>query len=586
MHYDVVIRDGTVVDGSGGPPRKADVGIVGGLIAAVGAVEGSAAHTLDAGGAIVTPGFVDLHTHYDGQVSWDADLMPSSIHGVTTCVMGSCGVGFAPCHAADRQQLIALMEGVEDIPGSVLAEGLDWRWESFVEYLAALEQTPRAIDFGLQVPHDALRVFVMRERGLRGEAATDADLLAMRATLREALEAGAFGFSTGRSDNHRSRSGAATPAAEAQAKELVALGSAFEGLGHGVLQAVSDFDMAQGEGRFDDEFALLEQLGQASGGHALSLSVMQRDQAPGQWKRIVEHAERATARGVPMKLQVAPRGIGVLLGLEATFHPFMGFPTYKALAHLPLPQRVAALRTPEVRAKLLSETSDRVSGDGSALPPIADLLLAQLEQIAFRIFRLGERPDYEPARETSVGAEAKARGIPVLAALLDALLTNDGHELLYFPIYNYAGMNLDTVGELLRHPLALPGLSDGGAHVGTICDASFSTFLLTHWVRDRSTGRLPLERAVQMLAADTAAHLGLSDRGRVAVGLRADLNVVDLPALTLARPRLVADLPAGGKRLLQDVKGYRATLVRGVTIASEGKLTGARPGRLVRAGRA
>jgi N-acyl-D-aspartate/D-glutamate deacylase len=582
--FDIVIRNGTLVDGSGAAPRRADVAVQAGRIVAVGEVAGEGTRVLDAAGALVTPGFVDIHTHYDGQVSWDEDLLPSSAHGVTTCVMGSCGVGFAPCRAADRARLIELMEGVEDIPGTALAEGIRWAWESFSEYMDALDRTPRAIDYAVQVPHDALRVFVMGERALAGEAATDEDLAAMRAELRRALEAGAIGFSTGRSDNHRSRSGAATPAAEASGRELCALAGAFEGLRHGSLQAVSDFDMAEGPDRFDAEFDLLERMAEAAPGHALSLSLMERTQDPGQWRRILARAEAAAARGLPIKVQVAPRGIGVLLGLEATFHPFMGFPSYKAIAHLPLAERVAAMRAPDFRARLLGEKSDRVAGDGSAVPPIADWLLAQIDRISYRFFRLGERPDYEPAAAGSLGASAQRRGVSALEEILDALLENEGHELLYFPIYNYAGMNLDAVREMLVHPLALPGLSDGGAHVGTICDASFPTFLLQHWVRDRKGGRIPVERAVQMLTSDTARHVGLADRGLVAPGLRADLNVIDLAALRLSRPRLVADLPAGGKRLLQDVEGYRATLVAGVVTAEGGKLTGARPGRLVRAG--
>lgn len=583
MAFDVLIRNGTVVDGSGAAPRRADVAVVGDRIAEVGDLPGaSAARVIDAEGALVTPGFVDIHTHYDGQVSWDEELLPSSAHGVTTVVMGNCGVGFAPCRARDREALIALMEGVEDIPGSALSEGIRWSWERFPEYMDALERTPRAIDYALHVPHDALRVYVMGERGIAGEAATEEDIAAMRAELRAALESGAVGFSTGRSDNHRSRSGAATPAAEATERELVGLARAFEGLSHGVLQAVSDFDMAQGRDRFDAEYDLLEAMAAAAPGHALSISLSQRDQDTDQWRRILARAERATARGLTTRVQVAPRGIGVILGLEATFHPFIGYPSYKAIAHLPLPERVAVMRDPAFRARLLSEKTERVAGDGSSVPPLADVLLAMIDALAFRIYRLGERPNYEPSPDDSLGATAARRGVRALEEILDAMLENDGHELLYFPVYNYCGQSLDAVHEMLTHPLALPGLSDGGAHVGTICDASFPTYLLTHWCRDRASGRIPVERAIQMLASDTARHVGLHDRGQVRPGLRADLNVIDLERLALRRPRLVADLPAGGKRLLQDVSGYRATLVAGVPIAEHDRLTGERPGRLVR----
>ncbi len=580
--FDLLIRGGTLVDGTGGAPRKGDLGIRDGRIAAVGDVTGSATRTIDATGALVTPGFTDLHTHYDGQVSWDADLMPSSIHGVTTCVIGNCGVGFAPVRAADRTRLVELMEGVEDIPGSALAEGLRWRWESFPEYMAAIDDFPHAIDVVTQVTHDALRVYVMGERGIRGEAATDGDIAEMRRLTRAALEAGAAGFSTGRSDNHKSKYGEATPASEASTRELVGIAGAFVGLSHGVLQAVSDFDMATGDERFDPEFDMLEAMAAAAPGHTLSISLSQRDMAPMQWKRILSRVEAASARGVPMRVQVGARGIGVMLGLEATFHPFIGFPSYKAIAHLSLEERVAQMRDPAFKARILTEKSDKVAGDGSPIPPLADTLLARIDLVAMRMFRLGEDPRYEPTIDDSLYAESQKRGVSALEAVYDALLESDGHELLYFPIFNYTEFSLDNVHTMLTHPLALPGLSDGGAHVGTVCDASFSTFMLTHWARDRKTGHIPVERVVQMLAADTAAFIGLSDRGRLAVGMRADVNVIDHDHLRLRRPRLVRDLPAGGKRLLQDAEGYRATLVAGVPITELGKLTGARPGRVVR----
>jgi N-acyl-D-aspartate/D-glutamate deacylase len=526
---------------------------------------------------------VDLHTHFDGQVTWDPGLMPASVHGVTTAVMGNCGVGFAPVHTADRAALIALMEGVEDIPGSALAEGIRWAWEGFPGYLDALAAHPRSIDVAAQVPHDALRMFVMRERAVANEVATDADITAMRSVLREALQAGAVGFSTGRTDNHRSASGAATPASEASVRELVGLAGAFEGLGHGVLQAVSDFDMARGPDPFDGEFDVIEAMARAAHGHPTSISLMQRDGDPGQWTRILARAEAAAADGVPMHVQVAPRGIGVLIGLTATFHPFMGKPSYLAIAGLPLAERVAAMRQPEVRARILSEASLPVAGDGSPIPPLVDRLLAIIDQVAFKMFRMGDVPDYEPGLADSIGARARAAGRAPLDALYDALLENEGAELLYFPIFNYQAFNLDAVGVMLNHPLALPGLSDGGAHVGTICDASFPTYLLSHWARDRAAGRWSVERAVHFLTGRAADFLGAADRGRVAVGLRADLNIIDHARLGLRRPRMVRDLPGGGQRLLQDAVGYRATLVHGEVIAREGVLTGALPGRLFRA---
>ncbi len=584
MRYDIKISDGLVIDGTGKPGVRADVGIRDGLIVEVGERLGAAARTIDAAGAIITPGFVDLHCHYDGQVSWDADLAPSSVHGVTTVMMGNCGVGFAPVRPADHERLVQLMEGVEDIPGSALSEGLAWDWESFAEYMQSLDSRPHAIDYALQVPHDALRVYVMGDRAVAGEAANEDDITQMRALLREALVAGAAGFSTGRSDNHRSVTGAATPASEATAAELAGLARAFEGLGHGVLQAVSDFDMAVSPDRFDGEFDIVEAMAAASGGHPVSVSVMQRDVEPNQWKRIFTRLEGAQSRGIPMRAQVGVRAIGVLLGLEATFHPFMGFPSYKAVAHLPLEERVRRLTDPATRARLLTEKSDPVSGDGSPIPPLADQLLARLDMVSMRLFPLGAKPDYEPKIEASLAALAYARGVPPLEAVFDALMADGGRELLYFPLYNYTEMSLDNVRAMMDHPLSLIGLSDGGAHVGTVCDGSFPTFMLTHWTRDRAQGRMPIERAISMMTRDPARYLGLRDRGVIAPGMRADLNVIDMASLSLDRPRLVRDLPAGGKRFLQDATGYKATLVAGRVIAQDGKLTGERPGRLVRFG--
>ena len=584
MDYDLKITGGTLVDGTGAPSRRADVAVRDGRIVAVGDCPGAAARTLDAAGAIVTPGFVDIHCHYDGQVSWDETLSPSAAHGVTTCVIGNCGVGFAPVHVRDRARLIALMEGVEDIPGSALAEGLQWSWESFPEYLDAIAAKPRSIDVLAQVPHDALRVYVMGDRAVAKSVATDDDIVRMRTIVREALLAGAAGFSTGRSDNHRAVTGEETPASESEAKELAGIAQAFAGLAHGVVQAVSDFDMARGPEHFDAEFDVLERMAEGAAGHPLSISLMQRDMEPDQWRRILARVEAADARGVPMRVQVAPRAIGVLLGLEATFHPFIGFPSYKAIAHLSLAERVAAMRDPAFKARLLTESSEKLAGDGSAIPPLADILLARLEMVALRLFRLGARPEYEPKVEQSLYAEAQASGRPTLDVLYDALLAHDGHELLYFPLYNYTEFSLDNVRAMLGHPLSLVGLSDGGAHVGTVCDSSYATFALTHWARDRAEGRIAIEELVKKLAHDTARFIGLRDRGTVEVGQRADLNVIDLAHLALHRPRMTADLPAGGKRLVQDATGYRATLVAGQVIVENDQMTAARPGTLVRMG--
>jgi len=582
---DLKIIGGTLVDGSGRPPVRGDLSIRDGRIVAVGQCPDPARRTLDADGAWVTPGFVDVHTHYDGQASWDPELAPSSRHGVTTAVMGNCGVGFAPVREDDRERLIRLMEGVEDIPGSALSEGLTWGWRTLPEYLDALDVLPRTMDLGVQVPHDALRVFVMGERALADEPATEDDVARMRMLCREALEAGAGGFSSGRADNHRTADGDPTPASEATRRELTGIADAFRGVGHGVLQAVSDFDVLRDPSRFDDELELLLAMARASGGHPLSLSLLQRDQAPDQWRAVLERAEAASREGTTVRVQVAARPIGILLGLDATFHPFMGFPSYKEVASRPLPERVAHLRRPEVKARLLSETSEPVAGDGSALPPLADQLLANLDFVSMRLFPVGRVPDYEPPKEASLFGRALERGVSPLEAIYDALLEDQGRELLYFPLFNYCGHSLEPLREMLSHPLAMAGLSDGGAHVGTICDASFPTTLLTHWVRDRSRGpRLSVERAVALLTGIPARHLGLSDRGRIAPGLRADLNVIDPEGLSLGRPRLVRDLPAGGKRFLQEATGYRATVCNGQVVQEHGVPTGARPGRVLRMG--
>ena len=583
--YDLKIVGGTLVDGSGQDRYTGDIGIKAGRIVDVGKCDDSAAETMDADGAIVAPGFVDIHTHYDGQISWDEELAPSSIHGVTTCAMGSCGVGFAPVRPTDHAKLVELMEGVEDIPGTALAEGISWGWERFPYYMNVLDRMPHTIDFLANVPHDALRVYVMGQRAAHDEVATPEDIAEMRRLLRTALEAGAIGFSTGRSDNHRSAVGDWTPASEAAGEELAGIAEAFKGLNYGVLQAVSDFNILHGDDHFDTEWGVLEQMLSAAGGRPMSVSTMQRDHSPQQWKWILDRATKATESGFDVRCQVGARGIGVMLGLQATFHPFMGFPSYKAISQLPLAERVEAMRDPELKARMIQEKSEPVAGDGSMLPPLADFFLSNLDMVVMRLFRLGEKPNYEPSPTESFGAAAMSRGEPVLGLIYDAMLEQDGEALLYFPVYNYTGMNLDAVHEMLTHPLALPGLSDGGAHVGTICDASFTTFLMTHWARDREHGRIPLERIIQMQANDTARFLGLSDRGLLAPGRRADINIIDFDNLELLHPTMLKDLPAGGQRLMQYANGYVATLVNGEAIAKDGRLTGARPGRLVRAGR-
>lgn len=580
--YDLKIVNGTVVDGTGAPGRQADVAVKGGKIVAVGDCPGEAAETLDAAGLHVLPGFVDIHTHYDGQVSWDAELAPSCYHGVTTAVMGNCGVGFAPVRKGDRTRLIELMEGVEDIPGTALAEGITWDWESFPEYLDAISNRPHVLDFAAYIPHDALRVYVMGDRAMAQQAATEEDISTMRTLVRQALEAGAIGFSTGRTDNHRDAQGNHTPASEATVRELTGIAEAFHGLDHGVLQAVSDFDMLEDAKRFDQEFDVLEDMVKASNGHRLSISLLQRVRSTNQWRKIVERCEQADAKGTPIRMQVAARGIGVLLGLQATFHPFMAFPSYLKIADLPLTERVAKMRDPEFKKQLLSEKSGSVS-DGTSVPTLADQFLQNLEFVAMRLFRFGGDFDYEPDVKTSILAQAQEQGKNPLEIIYDLMLEDEGRELLYFPIYNYMGFNLDAVHEMITHPLSLPGLSDGGAHVGTICDASFPTYMLTHWTRDRKKGeKLPLEKVVAMMTRDNAQYMGFRDRGVLEPGMKADINVVDYQNLDLDRPHLAEDLPAGGKRLLQNAKGYKATFVSGVKVIADDQLTGATPGQLVR----
>jgi N-acyl-D-aspartate/D-glutamate deacylase len=582
---DLLLKGATVVDGSGAEPFTADIGVRGGRIVEIGRISEAARETVDAGGAWATPGFVDIHTHYDGQATWDETFSPSIHHGVTTVVMGNCGVGFAPLRAGREQRLVKLMEGVEDIPGVALTEGVRFSWETFAQYLDALDAMPHSLDFLAMVPHDPLRMYVMGERAEACEAATADDIAAMRDHLRAALSAGAAGFSTGRSDNHRTAEGKDTPASIADAAELTGIAEAFNGLGHGVVQVVSDFDLMQGPQRFDAEFDIVEQLAAASG-RPLSMTWLQRDPGGAQYLAIQARVEAAVARGLPLYMQTAARGIGVINGLDASFHPFMGFPGYKEVAALPLAQRAAALREPQRKARILAEKSERLAGDGTPVPPLVDLLLSRIELIAGRMFPLDEKLDYEPGVMRSFAARAKQRGVTALEALYDYFTEGDGANLVYFPIFNYNDGSLDAVRTMLGHPRALFGLADSGAHVGTICDASFNTFMLTHWVQGRGRDRLALPQAVEMMSARNARYLGLADRGLLLPGLRADINLIDPARLSVGMPRLVRDLPAQGKRFLQKAQGYIGTWVAGEGVAREGEVTASRPGRLVRSGAA
>lgn len=589
--FDLKIINGQVYDGNGGQAVTTNIAVKDGKIAEIGACDGAAARVLDAQGAIVTPGFVDVHTHYDGQISWDEELKPSVNHGVTTAVLGNCGVGFAPCRSTDRDALIRLMEGVEDIPGTALHEGIQWDWETFPEYMDAIDKLPHTIDFAVLVPHDPVRVYAMGERAVFDQPATAEDISEMQRIVREAMEAGAIGFSTGRSDVHKSADGEWTPASEASKDELVGIASAFKGLNYGVLQAVNDFDMVRPEDNFEQEFELMEAYFKASGGRPGSMSLMQRDFAPDDWQKIIQRSEALNAAGLDISLQVAPRAIGVFVGLNCTFHPLMAHPSYLAIRDKPLHERVALMRNPEFRTQLLSEEPVTLAGPGSPVPPLVDMMIAQYLQLAEKMFKLEQdgRVDYEQGNATSIAGMARANAVSIWEQTYDILLEDDGKALIYYPVYNYTEMNYDNVYTMLTHPQALPGLSDGGAHVGTICDASFPTYLLSYWTRDRAAKQRPsiaLSRAIQMLTADGADYLGLADRGRLQVGLRADINVIDYENLSLGVPQMVQDLPAGGQRLLQPVSGYRATFVAGEQVIENDLVQAARPGRLVRANQA
>jgi N-acyl-D-aspartate/D-glutamate deacylase len=581
MRYDLKITGGQVYDGSGQAAVRADIAIRDGRIVSIGDCPGGASEIIDAGAAIVTPGFIDLHTHYDGQVSWDQELRPSVNFGVTTAILGNCGVGFAPVREMDHARLIRLMEGVEDIPGTALHEGISWQWESFAEYLNAIDSLPHTIDFGVMAVHDPIRVYAMGDRAGHEHAATADDIAAMRQLLDAAMDAGAAGFSTGRTDVHRTADGEWTPASEASREELVGLASALCGRGSGVLQLVNDFNLERSGDQFAAEFSIIESFVRAAG-RPCSISLMQRDFAPGQWQQILRETERLNRDGVDFRVQVAPRAIGIINGLQCTFHPLLAQPAYQAIAAQPLAERVAIMRDPEFRKRCLAERPVRLAGEGSAVPPIVDRVIGDIENIAFKLFRLADTPDYEQTAAQSLGAEARRDGVPIMEKLFDVCLEDDGRQLIYFPIYNYTEFNYDNVHTMLTHPNALLGLSDGGAHVGTICDASFPAYLLLHWTRDRDRNRIELARAVQMLTADAADYLGLRDRGRIRLGQRADINVIDYEALSLLRPQMVRDLPAGGQRLLQQATGFRATLVAGQRVIDDDRVTEARPGRLVR----
>ena len=563
--HSTIIRNGLIFDGTGSPPYEADIAIDGGIIGEIGQVEGIGLNEIDAKGQIVAPGFVDIHTHYDGQAAWGDRLDPSSLHGVTTAVMGNCGVGFAPVHESDHDRLIQLMEGVEDIPFPVLAEGLPWQWESFADYLDFL--TPRRFDIDLaaQVPHAALRVYVMGDRGVNREEATDDDISKMAKLAHDAVMAGALGFSTSRTLNHRSADGNPTPTLTASERELLGIAMGLRKAGRGTLQFVSDFD------DMHEEMAMLRRLVEKSG-RPLSVSIAQADRKPTLWRHLTDWLEQGVADGLPMRGQVGSRPVGVLLGLELTLNPLSGHPSFAKIADLPLNKKVDALRDPTLRAQLLTE-------EAGSKNPFVRALLANFG----KIFVLGDPPDYEPTEDKTVAAIAKNRGVSEVEVALDLMLENNGRGVLYFPFLNFADGNLDSTRTMLESNATLPGLSDGGAHVGMICDGSFPTTLLTHWGRDRTRGdKLPLELLIKKQSCDTAHWVGLHDRGVLMPGYRADINVIDFDKLRLHLPEINYDLPAGGRRLMQRATGYTATLVAGEVTYLDGTPTDAKPGKLVR----
>ncbi|WP_448035045.1 N-acyl-D-amino-acid deacylase family protein [Bradyrhizobium liaoningense] len=561
---DLVIRGGTVADGSGGELFEADVAITGGKISAVGKIASKGHEEIDARGKLVTPGFVDVHTHYDGQVTWSQDITPSSQNGVTTAIMGNCGVGFAPCKPDDHIRLIQLMEGVEDIPEPVLSAGIPWAWESFPDYMDWLSRRDFDIDVGAQLPHAALRVYVMGERGARRDPSTAEDNAAMARLAGEAVRSGALGFSTSRTLNHRTSTGDFTPTLKAGEDELTAIAGAMHRQGRSVLQFVLDLSTIH------EDLPMMLRVADSTR-CPISFSITQNDKAPQRWRQTLDEINAAARRGLSITAQIAARPVGLLLGLELSRNPFQTHPSYRAIAHLPLQERLARLRQPDVRKAILSETAT-ATDDPLFFRPDYD-----------KMFLLGDPPDYEQPPENALGAQARRQGRQPEELAYDAMLSDEGRGMLYVPFLNYSDGNLDATREMLLDPQSVPGLSDGGAHCGIICDASFPTYLLTHWTRDRKRGeKLTIPFVVAAQSRKTALSVGLTDRGLIAPGYKADLNVIDYDRLHLHPPKVHYDLPVGGRRLLQDVDGYEATIVSGVVTRRHGAATGRRPGKLIR----
>jgi N-acyl-D-aspartate/D-glutamate deacylase len=565
--YDLVIRGATIHDGSGAEPFEADVAVKDGIIAAVGRVSGAGAEEIDARGRIVTPGFVDVHTHYDGQITWENRLAPSSDHGVTTVVMGNCGVGFAPVREGDHHLMIKLMEGVEDIPEVVMAEGVPFNWETFPDYLDALEKRESDIDFAAQLPHSPLRVYVMGERGANLEPPTDEDLAEMRRLTREAIEAGALGVTTSRSYTHQFRDGRPAPSVRTEDQEILTLAAGLRDAGKGVFQMVPSYDVTAAE-----RMELLRDIARTSG-RPVSFTFMQTPRGPEDWKEMLRGLETARQDGLEIRGQIIPRPTGALLGLELSLHPFAFNPSFREIEHLPLPEKIERMRDPEFRKRLIAEEPQDPH----------DFFVYVISDLD-ALFVLGNPPNYNPHPDESIAARARAMGVDPRELIYDALLQREGHEVLYRPLGNSEGERFQSSGlNLVKNDLTFPALGDGGAHYSMICDAAYTTYFLTYWVRDADEARkIELPYAIRKLTFEPAHAVGLHDRGLVRPGYKADLNIIDMDRLHLYAPHVTYDLPTGGRRLSQRADGYEATIVSGVVTYRNGRSTGALPGRLVR----
>jgi N-acyl-D-amino-acid deacylase len=570
--HDLVISGGMLVDGTGASPRPADVAIDGDRITEVGELEDSGARqTIDGGGMLVTPGFVDVHTHFDGQITWDPMLTPSCWHGVTTIVMGNCGVGFAPVQPDKHEWLIGLMEGVEDIPGAALSEGIQWGWETFPEYLDAVDGVPKMLDVGAQIPHGAVRGYVMGERGAKNEPATEKDIEAMAVIVREAIEAGALGVSTSRTIAHMAIDGEPVPGTFAAEDELFGIGRALGDLGTGIFELAPAGALGEDLAAPDREMAWMRKLSAAID-RPVTFALTQNDHDPESWRRMLQLAGEAVGEGARIRPQVAGRPVTLLLGLQ-TFHPFAYCPSWGPVGILPtMRERIEKMRDPELRRRLVAEAHEPDPGMVQFLDPA-------------KAFPLGDPPNYEPDPSTSIAARAATEGRDVYDLYYDLLMEDGGHALVMRPLLNYTDRNLDAVREMLLHPTSALGLGDGGAHCGTTCDASTPTYMLTHWARDRDHDRLPIEWVVRKMTSETAALYGLGDRGVVRAGMRADVNVIDHDRLQLRSPHMAHDLPGGARRFIQEADGYVATVVAGQVTLVEGEDTGARPGNLIRGAR-